>query len=70
MFKNRGGSAWSFLGKTSDPDKALKNLLERDQMFTDDLYQETKRLELNSLRVDMTMTEEDLTEQVAELFEL
>lgn len=70
VFNSRGGSAWSFLGKTSDPDKALQNLLERDQMFTDHLCEETNRLELNSLRVSTTMTENDLTEKVTELFEL
>jgi 2-phosphoglycerate kinase len=31
------GSLWEIARKTSDPEKALQNLLERDRMFTDRL---------------------------------
>jgi len=37
-------SGWEFLGRTSDPDRARRNLLERDRMFTDALSEETERL--------------------------
>jgi 2-phosphoglycerate kinase len=50
------GSTWDIAQKTSDPEKALHNLLERDRMFTRRLYEETKHLELRVVKVDLTMT--------------
>ncbi|HWX40038.1 MAG TPA: hypothetical protein VN345_02705 [Blastocatellia bacterium] len=67
---SRGGPKWGFLGKTSDPERALRNLLERDVMFTHRLYEEAKRLELNIIEVDTTMTVDNLTRQVTEAFVL
>jgi hypothetical protein len=64
------GSLWKIAGKTSHPDRALRNLLERDQMFTALLGEETKRLELAAIKIDTTMTEDDLTERVTEIFGL
>ena len=66
----RGGSAWAFLAKTSNPERALRNLLERDQIFTDLLRQETSRLQLPTIEVDPSLTEDDLTTRVTELFDL
>jgi hypothetical protein len=68
VIESRGGPAWAFLAKTSDPDKALCNLLERDRMFTDVLREETARLKLPSIEVDSTITEDDLVRQVTEMF--
>lgn len=62
------GSLWTIAGRTTHPERALANLLERDRMFTDRLRQETKRLGLRAIEVDVSMTEEDLTEQVARAF--
>jgi hypothetical protein len=72
VFKNRdsSNSAWGFLEKTSDPEKAMQNLLERDRMFTERLYEETKNLGLPAIQVDITMTENDLTNRVTEAFGL
>ena len=70
VIESRGGSAWAFLAKTSDPKRALRNLLERDRMFTDLLREETTRLELPAIEVDMTITEYELTQRVADIFEL
>jgi 2-phosphoglycerate kinase len=64
------GSLWRIAGKTNDPNKALINLLERDRMFTELLGQETKRLELPTIKIDTTMTEDDLTMRVTEKFGL
>ena len=64
------GSLWQIAGKTSDPEAALRNLLDRDRMFTELLCAETKRLELRAIKIDTTMTEDDLTERVTEAFEL
>jgi hypothetical protein len=59
-----------FLAKTSDPQRALRNLLDRDAMFTDWLHKETTRLALPVITVDTTLTEDDLAELVAEAFGL
>lgn len=64
------GSLWGIAHKTSDPEKALRNLLARDGMFTERLYQETAHLGLRSIGVDATMTEDDLAERVTEAFGL
>jgi len=64
------GALWQIAGQTSDPQKALRNLLERDRMFTELLAQETERLELPAVEIDTTMTEEDLTERVRKILGL
>lgn len=64
------GSTWTIAGKTGDPERALRHLLERDRMFTERLYQEAKRLELHVIEVDTMMTEDDLAEQVTDAFGL
>jgi hypothetical protein len=68
-FESRG-SLWEIARKTSDPERALRNLLGRDQMFTERLDEETRRLGLRAIRVDTTMTEDDLTAGVTEAFGL
>lgn len=70
VFGTRGGSASGFLAKTSDPERALSNLLERDRMFTDTLREETARLGLHAIEVDAAMTEDDLAGRVAGAFGL
>jgi shikimate kinase len=60
-------TAWRFLAKTSDPARALRNLLERDRMFTEILREETARLGLNAIEVDTEMTEDDLVRRVTEV---
>lgn len=63
----RGGLAWGFLARTTDPERALRNLLERDRMFTNILREETRRLELPAIKVDTRMTEDDLVRRVMEV---
>ena len=70
VVQSRGGSAWGFLAKTTDPERALRNLLERDRMFTDFLREETARLGLPAIEVDTTTTEDDLTQRVTDVFGL
>jgi hypothetical protein len=70
VVESRGGSAWSFLARTSDPERALCNLLERDRMFTDRLREETTRLDLPAIEIDTTITEDDLTDRVRRVFGL
>jgi hypothetical protein len=64
------GSLWKIAQKTGDPVRALCNLLERDRMFTERIYEEGKRLELSVIAVDTSMTEDDLAERVTAAFGL
>ena len=50
--------------------RALRNLLERDRMFTERLRAGAMSLGLRVIEVDVTMTEDDLARQVAQEFEL
>lgn len=70
VFGSRGGAASGFLARTTDPERALCNLLERDRMFTDILREETARLGLPAIEVDAEMTEDDLDGRVTEVFGL
>lgn len=65
-FDKRG---WEISGKTRDPGRAARNLLERDRLFTDRLRTDSARLGLPVIDVD-TMSEEDLTERVGRVFGL
>jgi hypothetical protein len=64
------GSLWKIAGKTSDPERALRNLLERDRMFTERLREEAAGVGLRVIDVDVTMTEGDLAGQVTRAFGL
>ena len=66
----RGGTGWAFIAKTSDPERALDNLLQRDVMFTDRLAEQIGQLGLTALPVDATITEATLAKQVAAAFGL
>lgn len=66
----RRGPEWGFLGRVSDPERALANLLARDGMFTDRLRAETDRLGLRSVDVDGTEPEDALETLVAQAFGL
>ncbi len=59
------GTLWDIAGKTSDPGTALRNLLERDRMFTERLAAETSRLRLPAVEADTAITPKVLTERVA-----
>jgi hypothetical protein len=68
-FESRG-STWKIAGRTSHPENALHNLLERDRMFTDRLREQTRRLGLTAIEVDGSLTEDELTERVREALRL
>lgn len=70
VFESRGGTAWGFLAKTTDPERALCNLLERDGMFTDILREETARVGLPAVEVDVPTAEDDLARRVTNVFGL
>ena len=58
------GPPWTFVNETSNPDKALTNLLERDRMFTDELRDEARRLALRVIEIDLGTTEDDAVDLV------
>jgi len=66
----RQGTALDVPGRTGDPGRARRNLLERDRMFTDRLREETRRLALPVIEVDTTMDEEGLAARVGQAFGL
>ena len=70
VVESRGGPASGFLSRTNDPERALRNLLERDRMFTDILREETARLDVLAIEVDAAVTEDDLARRVTEVFGL
>jgi 2-phosphoglycerate kinase len=70
VVESRGGPKWGFIAKTNDPERGLRNLLERDAMFTERLKDEAQRLGLNTIEVNPSMTEDDLTARVARMFGL
>jgi 2-phosphoglycerate kinase len=70
VFEGRGVAARGFLARTADPERAFRNLLERDRMFTDALREETARLALPAVEVETSTTEDELARRVAEVFGL
>lgn len=64
---NSRGTAWDIPGSTSDPERAQRNLLERDQMFTDHLSAETKRLGMPFIEIDTAMSEDELYERTSKM---
>jgi hypothetical protein len=68
-FESRG-SLWKIAGRTADPSRALRNLLEREEMFTKRLRAEVTDLDLLAVEVDGTVTEDVLTALVSEHFGL
>lgn len=63
---DRRGTLWEIANKTSDPRRALANLLERDRLFTERLGAEARDLGLPVIEVGRGVTEADLTARVAE----
>jgi 2-phosphoglycerate kinase len=70
VFARRGRSASGFLDRTTDPHKAMRNLLERDRLFTETLRAEAARLQLPVIHVDATTNEDDIVNRVTRAFGL
>ncbi|MER7372546.1 hypothetical protein [Streptomyces lanatus] len=66
--RSRAVPGEGFIWETSDPERAGRNLAERDRMFTSGLRDEIERLHLRAIQVDTTMDEGDLTEQITAAF--
>jgi 2-phosphoglycerate kinase len=56
---------WTIAGRTSDPARALENLLERDALFTVHVAREARELGLTTIDVDGNLDFEALTNQIA-----
>jgi cytidylate kinase len=68
--ERRGGLRSGFLAKTSNPERALENLIERDRMFTDRLSKEVVDLELRAIQIDTEISEDDSANLVTQRFGL
>jgi adenylate kinase family enzyme len=64
------GTRWKIARQTTDPETALRKLLDRDHRFTERLTRETELLGLPVIEVDGTVGEDDLVDQVAAAFRL
>ncbi len=59
------GSLWSIAGRTSDPQTALKNLLARDALYTEEVARQAAALQLPTIEVNGGATIDELAERVA-----
>jgi hypothetical protein len=64
------GSTWTIPSRTSDPERALENLLARDAIFTDHLRHEVELVDAQSLDVDGTLGLPETINRVAAALEL
>jgi 2-phosphoglycerate kinase len=64
------GTLWDIAGRTSDPERALQNLLRRDELFTEQVRREATALDLPVLDVRVGVTEDELAARVAHLLAL
>jgi hypothetical protein len=63
-------SLWDIAGRTSDPERALGNLLDRDAMFTDRLRTSVRSLGLPALEVDTDLPVNAVVAQVGDILGL
>jgi len=68
-FESRG-STYDIPRKTSDPERALENLLERDRLFTEDVAREAAALGLPVIDVDIGVSINGLAARVSEALDL
>jgi 2-phosphoglycerate kinase len=64
------GTTWDIPRKTGDPERARRNLLERDGLFTDRLLEEATRLNLPVVEIDVGMSEDALVALVTKMLGL
>lgn len=68
-FESRG-STWAIAGRTSEPEQALRNLLERDRLFTERVAADARRLGLRTIQIGIETPEGDVARRVASAFGL
>jgi len=64
-FESRG-STWTIPNKTSDPQRALANLLARDQLFTEELRAQARASRLQTVDVDGNVSVAESVARVGE----
>jgi hypothetical protein len=64
------GSTWDIPRKSTDPERALANLLARDRLFTDRIGREVIALGLPFVSVDLGMTIDELVDRVRAVLDL
>jgi hypothetical protein len=64
-FESRG-STWTIPNKTSDPQRALANLLARDQLFTEQLRAQARAAQLQTVEVDGSLSVAESVARVGE----
>ncbi|MGX1567752.1 hypothetical protein [Streptomyces sp. NPDC055506] len=69
-FRSRSAPGEGFTARTSDPERANRNLAARDDLFTMRLHDETARLGLPAIIVDRSLSEDELAERVSGAFRL
>ena len=53
-------------GRTSDPERALSNLLARDAIYTEEVFKETAALHLNTIEIDGSFSVDELVACIGE----
>jgi len=66
--QSRARPGEGFIWKTSDPERAGRNIAERDHAFVRRLDDEVTRLGLHAIEADTAMTEDALARRVARVF--
>jgi hypothetical protein len=59
------GSLGSIAGRTSDPEKALANLLARDALYTEEVARQAKALQLTTIKIDGSLTVAEVAQRAA-----
>ena len=62
----RRGSLWNIAGRTSEPEKALANLLARDALYTAELKRQATALQLTLIEVNGSASTDELATHVAQ----
>jgi 2-phosphoglycerate kinase len=64
------GTTYDIPRKTSDPERALENLLERDRLFGEDVAREAAALHLKLIRVDRSLSVDEVMTRVSKILDL
>ena len=64
------GSLWNIPNKTSNPEQALQNHLERERIFADRLAEEVESEGFHSLKIDGSLSEEEYFDRIVSHFGL
>ena len=59
------GFTWEIPNRTTDPQRALANLLRRDELFTAEVAREAERLGLRLITLDVGSAIDEATQRVA-----